>query len=207
MTWSMRVGLCVLAVGTLLLHAAPCKADPENKDTDWFKNARYGVFMHFLPGDAGSLALTDKFDGGYAHVKFNEAIARIYADAAKHGNPHAIVTFNPGIRVIHYTKAEDYTAGELNEPFGTIPSSRWLSGSQWHALTYLGSNWSHRDTRYPAEKWAAWVKAVVAHEGVVTLDMGPNWNPQAGPIGSLAQEHLSQVQAIKAALDRPSPGE
>jgi len=329
MTSSTRVGLCVLAVGTLLLHAAPCEADPENKDTDWFKDARYGVFMHFLPGNARSLALTDKFDvealagqleaigakyfvitlgqnsgcfispnaayekrtgyapgekcskrdlpldlyralkpkgirlmlylpcqtpnrdrraqkafglpegpndqpidvdfakkwaevirqwsdrygdkvagwwfdGGYQHVKFNEAIARIYADAVKHGNPHAIVTFNPGIKVIHYTKAEDYTAGELNEPFGTIPSSRRLDGSQWHALTYLGSNWSDRGTRFPAEKWAAWVKAVVAHEGVVTLDMGPNWNPQAGPIGSLAAEQLSQVQAIKAALDRPS---
>jgi len=99
------------------------------------------------------------------------------------------------------TKAEDYTAGELNEPFGTIPSSRWLSGSQWHALTYLGSNWSDRGTRYPAEKWVAWVKAVAAHEGVVTLDMGPNWNPQAGPIGSLSQEQLSQVQTIKAALE------
>lgn len=329
MTSSIRVGWCVLAVGTLLLRAAPCKADPENADTDWFKDARYGVFMHFLPGDARSLALADEFDvealagqleaigakyfvitlgqnsgcfispngaydkrtgyapgekcstrdlpldlsralkpkgirlmlylpcqtpnrdrraqkafgltegpkdqpidvdfakkwaevirewsdrygdkvagwwfdGGYQRVKFNEAIARIFADAVKHGNPHAIVTFNPGVKVIHYTSAEDYTAGELNEPFGTIPSSRWLGGSQWHALTYLGSNWSDRGTRYPAEKWTAWVKAVVAHEGVVTLDMGPNWNAQAGPIGSLAAGQLSQVQAIKAALDRPS---
>ena len=40
----------------------------------------------------------------------------------------------------------------------------------------------------------------LAHGGVITLDMGPNWNPQAGPIGSLAADQLSQVQAIKAAL-------
>ena len=325
MTWSTRAHLCVLAVGTLLLYAAPCEADPENKDTDWLKDARYGVFMHFLPGDSRGLALTEKFDvealagqlgaigakyfvitlgqnsgyfispnaayekrtgyapgercskrdlpldlyralkpkgvrlmlylpcqtpnrdrraqkafglpegprdqpidvefarrwaevirqwsdrygdkvsgwwfdGGYQHVRFNEAIARMYADAVKHGNPHAIVTFNPGVRVIQYTKAEDYTAGELNEPFGTIPSSRWLGGSQWHALTYLGSNWSQRNTRYPAEKWAAWVKAVVDHGGVVTLDMGPNWDPQAGPIGSLAAEQVRQVQAVKDAI-------
>ena len=28
-----------------------------NPDTDWFKDARYGVFMHFLPGAAQGLAL------------------------------------------------------------------------------------------------------------------------------------------------------
>jgi hypothetical protein len=44
------------------------------------------------------------------------------------------------------------------------------------------------------------VKAVVAHDGVVTLDMGPNWGPDAGPIGSLAPEQLAQVQGIKAAV-------
>ena len=55
------------------------------------------------------------FDGGYKGVHFDEAIARIYADAVKHGNPQAIVTFNPGVKLIRYTQAEDYTAGELNK--------------------------------------------------------------------------------------------
>jgi hypothetical protein len=141
------------------------------------------------------------FDGGYEHIHFNETIAQVYAKAAKHGNPNAIVTFNPGVKVVHYTKAEDYTAGELNEPLGAIPSSRWLEGSQWHALTYLGSTWSHRDTRYPAEKWASWVKAVAARGGVVTLDMGPNWDSAKGPIGSLADDQVKQVKAVKAALE------
>lgn len=40
------------------------------------------------------------FDGGYAHIHFNEQIARAYAAAAKHGNPKSLVTFNPGVRVI-----------------------------------------------------------------------------------------------------------
>jgi len=35
------------------------------------------------------------FDGGYEHIRFNEAIADRYAAAVKHGNPKAIVTFNP----------------------------------------------------------------------------------------------------------------
>ncbi len=310
----------------LLLASGLTRADSNNSSTDWFRDARYGIFMHFLPGDARQLALTDQFDvealarqleemgakyfvltlqqnsgycvspnraysritkycpgeraserdlpldlykalhprgirlmlylpcqppnrdahaqrafglpegaadqplteevaqkwaeviqewsdrygdkvagwwfdGGYEWVRFNESIAQTYARAVKHGNPNAIVSFNPGVRVIRHTQAEDYTAGELNEPFGQIPASRWLDGSQWHALTFLGANWSDRGTRYPAEKWAEWVKAVTAREGVVTLDMGPNWDPAKGPIGSLAAEQVAQVKAIRAALN------
>ncbi len=327
---SMRMGLYGLVVSTLFLQPTRSEADPNNANTDWLKNARYGVFMHFLPGDPTGLALVEKFDvealaqqldamgakyfvitlgqnagyfispnstydkltgyapgercstrdlpldlyralkpkgirlmlylpcqtpnqdaqaqkafglrpgpadqpidgafadkwaeviqewsdrygeqvagwwfdGGYEHVRFNETIAQVYSKAVKHGNPHAIVTFNPGVKVMHYAEAEDYTAGELNEPFQTIPASRWLEGSQWHALTYLGSNWSQRDTRYPTEKWVKWVTEVVAHEGAVTLDMGPNWDPQAGPIGALAEAQVNQVQAIQTALTSTAP--
>jgi hypothetical protein len=314
-----------LAVSLLLLASRPAAAGPSNRDTDWLRDARYGVFMHFLPADDRGLALVDDFDvsalgrqleamgaryfvitlgqnsgyfispnaaydartgyapgercsrrdlpleihgalepegiklmlylpcqtpnqdrraqkafglpegakdqpidiefakrwaeviaewsirygekvagwwfdGAYGHVRFNEEIARLYAAAAKRGNPRALVTFNPGVRVIHYTEAEDYTAGELNEPFDTVPASRWLGGSQWHALTYLGSSWSARNTRHPDERWAKWVEEVVAREGVVTLDMGPNWDPREGPIGALAEEQVRQVRAIRAAL-------
>ena len=140
------------------------------------------------------------FDGGYKWIDFNEEIARIYATAIKHGNPNAIVTFNPGVRLIRHTQAEDYTAGELNEPFDVLPTSRWVDGSQWHALTYIGSHWSARDTRYPAQQWAKWVSAAASKGGVVTLDMGPNWDPQAGPIGSLADVQMEQLRAIQAAV-------
>ncbi|MCC6819645.1 MAG: alpha-amylase family protein [Verrucomicrobiota bacterium] len=145
------------------------------------------------------------FDGGYDHIHFNEAIAQIYATAVKHGNSNAIVTFNPGVKVVHHTDAEDYTAGELNEPFTTLPASRWLSGSQWHALTYLGSNWGQRDTRHPEGKWADWVCAVVAKGGAVTFDMGPNWNPQQGPIGTLAESQVNQLKVVQAAVEKEFP--
>ncbi|MEN6427180.1 MAG: alpha-L-fucosidase [Phycisphaerales bacterium] len=140
------------------------------------------------------------FDGGYKWIDFNEEIAQVYATAVKHGNPDAIVTFNPGVSLIRHTQAEDYTAGELNEPFDMLPSSRRVDGSQWHALTYVGSSWSGRDTRYPAEQWAKWVSTAVSNGGVVTLDMGPNWDPQAGPIGSLAEGQVEQVRAVQAAV-------
>lgn len=142
------------------------------------------------------------FDGGYDHIKFNEAIARVYAAAVKHGTPNSIVTFNPGVKVVRHTQAEDYTAGELNEPFDLVPASRWLEGSQWHALTYLGSNWGQRDTRHPTEKWAEWVRTVISKGGVVTLDMGPNWDGKQSPIGALSEAQMTQLRAIKAAVRR-----
>ena len=127
-------------------------------------------------------------------------IARIYADAVKRGNPKAIVTFNPGVKLVRHTLAEDYTAGELNEPFDVLPTSRWVDGSQWHALTYLGSSWSRRDTRQPTERWVRWVRAVVEKGGAVTLDLGPNWDSAAGPIGTFDEAQVAQVKAIHQGL-------
>jgi hypothetical protein len=321
----MNMKLSPLFASLLLLLAAPAPAATNNPATDWFRDARYGVFMHFLPGDAQGLARVNAFDvealagqldamgakyfvltlgqnsgyfnapnaaydrytsyapgercatrdlplalhaalkakgirlmlylpcqapnrdvraqkafglaqgpndqpvdlafaakwaeviqewsdryedkvagwwfdGGYAHIRFNNDIAGVYAKAVKHGNPNAIVTFNPGVKLVRYTQAEDYTAGELNEPLKVLPTGRWVAGSQWHALTYMGGNWGQRNTRYTGEQWAKWVAAVVAKEGVVTLDMGPNYNPQAGPIGALTAAQVEQVKAIKAAL-------
>lgn len=140
------------------------------------------------------------FDGGYAWIHFNEAIATKYAAAVKHGNPKAIVTFNPGVRMIHYTEAEDYTAGELNNPFSKLPASRWLQGSQWHALTFMGGDWGQRDARYTDEQWINWIRAVTEKQGAVTLDMGPNWDPKAGPVGSFSEAQVKRLKAIKAAI-------
>jgi alpha-L-fucosidase len=136
------------------------------------------------------------FDGGYAWVRFNEEIAALYAAAAKHGNAASLVTFNPGVSLVRHTEAEDYTAGELNEPFDVVPASRSVGGSQWHALTFLGSHWGGRDTRYPTERWTSWVAQVVSKGGVVTIDAGPNWDAAAGPIGSLSEAQVAQLAAI-----------
>jgi len=312
-------------VAPLLLLANTTGAETNNPNTDWFKDARYGVFMHFLPSDARTFALVDKFDveslarqledagagyfvltlgqnagyynspnktydnytgfqagercakrdlplelyaalkpkkiklllylpcqvpnqdakaqkafglrqgtadqpldlefakkwatviqewtdrygdkvagwwfdGGYEHIHFNESIAEVYAKAVKHGNPNAIVTFNPGVRVVHYTQAEDYTAGELNEPFEQLPSDRWLMGSQWHALTFLGSTWGQRNTHFPAERWVVWIKTVNARGGVVTLDCGPNYDASTGRIGAISDEQFQQLKVVKLAV-------
>jgi hypothetical protein len=140
------------------------------------------------------------FDGAYQHIQFNEAIAKIYADAVKAGNPQAIVTFNPGVKLLRWTRAEDYTAGELNDPFAVLPASRWVDGSQWHALTFLGSSWGSRDTRQPTGRWIQWLRATAEKGGAVTLDLGPNRDPAAGPIGTFSEAQVSQFQAIHQAL-------
>jgi hypothetical protein len=136
------------------------------------------------------------FDGGYDNVHFNEQIAQLYAAAAKRGNKHSIVTFNPGVSLKRHTPSEDYTAGELNEPFEFHAASRWVDGSQWHALTFIGSNWAKRNVRYPTIKWRAWFKEVTTHGGAVTLDMGPNMDPHAGPIGAIAKLQAEQFRMI-----------
>lgn len=141
------------------------------------------------------------FDGGYQGVGFNSEIARIYAAAAKHGNPNSVVTFNPGVSLKRWTDAEDYTAGELNEPLTHVCGGRWLDGSQWHVLTFLGKTWGRRDTRYTDEQWRAWVGSVTAKGGVVTLDLGPNYEVQAGPVGAFDEAQLRQLKAIVKAAD------
>ncbi|WP_165223903.1 alpha-L-fucosidase [Aquisphaera insulae] len=144
------------------------------------------------------------FDGGYEWVGFNESIASLYAQAVRHGNPRALVTFNPGVKLIRWTRAEDYTAGELNEPFDQRPSSRFVDGSQWHALTFLGKTWGARDCRFPSDRWAEWVRAVNAKGGAVTLDVGPNYDPGVGPVGAISDAQWKQLEAIaKGAGSRP----
>lgn len=141
------------------------------------------------------------FDGAYEWIGFSEKIANLYANAVRDGNPKAILTFNPGVKLIRWTQTEDYTAGELVDPFEILPLSRWVDGSQWHALTFLGSHWGSRDTRFPAGRWSQWVARVVARGGVVSLDAGPNWDPDQGPIGCLSGLQFDQLTAIHAALD------
>lgn len=140
------------------------------------------------------------FDGGYAHIGFNDAITAVYADAVKRGNPRAIVTFNPGVRLVRHTKAEDYTAGELNDPFATLPAGPLVDGSQWHALTFLGASWGRRDARHPTERWVDWATAAARKGGAVTLDLGPNADPAAGPVGTFSEAQAAQVRAIADAL-------
>ncbi len=169
---------------------------PKDQPLDLAFAKQWAAVIHEWSARYGDKVSGWWFDGGYQHIHFNEELARLYADAVKRGNPKALVTFNPGVKLIRYTQAEDYTAGELNEPFSVVPTSRWVNGSQWHALTFLGATWGKRDVRQPTGRWREWFQKVAAQGGVVTLDLGPNWDPKTGPIGAIAAEQAQQFRAI-----------
>ena len=78
----------------------------------------------------------------------------------------------------------------------TTPTPKRELGSQWHALTFLGSAWGRRDVRHPTERWREWFEKVTARGGAITLDMGPNWDPKAGPIGAIAPAQARQFREI-----------
>ncbi|MDX9867436.1 MAG: alpha-L-fucosidase [Kiritimatiellia bacterium] len=143
------------------------------------------------------------FDGGYQRIGFNDAIARHYAAAVKRGNPDAVVTFNPGVSLKRWTAAEDYTAGELTNPFSYTCKDRWLDGSQWHVLTYLGKTWGSRDCRAPDEKWIEWIRGVIANGGAVTLDVGPFYGT-GHEVGSIPLEQTRQLWAIANGCRNPA---
>ncbi|WP_379342413.1 discoidin domain-containing protein [Paenibacillus sp. GCM10027629] len=136
------------------------------------------------------------FDGFYSWNGFDSTFAEKYTQAAKHGNPNAIVTFNPGISIQKNPQAgdyEDYTAGELGS-FSAVPSGRWLDGLQWHILSYLGSTWSKPEVKYTDWAITKYIKSVNQSQGVVTMDAAIYRN------GSLSPAQFNQMKAIKASI-------
>jgi hypothetical protein len=130
------------------------------------------------------------FDGSYPWCDFNEDIAKVYAAAVKKGNPKAIVAFNPGVSLKRWVPSDDYTAGELNNPFSVTCEDRWINDAQWHMLTFLGNMWGQKDTRFTSEQWIDWLQRITAKGGVVTIDLGHN------PNGTLVDKQFEQMQTI-----------
>lgn len=76
---------------------------------------------------------------------------------------------------------------------------RWLEGSQWQVLTYLGKTWGKRDTRY-AEDQGRVGRRGDGQQGCATPDLGRTRIPKparSGPVRRGAQ--LRQLKAIVAA--------
>lgn len=138
------------------------------------------------------------FDGGYQHIHFNNAIARIYADAVKRGNPDAIVAFNPGVMLKRWVESDDYTAGEINQPRNTECSGRWVGTSQWHMLSYLGPQWGASPPRFTNEVVTEMTRNIIENEGVVT------WDVPIQPSGLIPEPFVKQLTAVKEGLARPS---
>lgn len=137
------------------------------------------------------------FDGAYQHVRFNEAIGRIYADAARAGNAESIVTFNPGVSMKKWTEAEDYTAGEINDAASMRCDGRWVEDKQWHMLSFLGPNWGQAPPRFSNEKVVEITGTIIRRQGVVT------WDVPIEATGTIPQSFVDQLAALNKGLQLP----
>lgn len=118
----------------------------------WFDGCyyAYAMYCHPEPPNFGSLA-----------------------DAARVGNPHAILAFNPGVvnNLPPVSEYQDFTAGEISTTFPTPFPRRFVNRSQHHILSYLGSNWGATPTRFDDSWVVDYTRRVIANEWVITWDV------------------------------------
>jgi hypothetical protein len=124
-----------------------------------------------------------------------------FAAALKAGNPHAIVAFNPGVKipVICHAKHEDYAAGEVNLPqvpeaIRTCPG-RWLTRdghkAQYHILSFLGTSWCRGDKpQLPDDEILRYTRQINAKGGVVT------WDVPIRTSGLIPEPFAKQLEAL-----------
>lgn len=112
-------------------------------------------------------------DGCYEWLGYDEEKLGMLADAARAGNPDALVSLNCGVmnRVSGYSCHDDFTTGEMND-FRDLPDERFVGGAQWHTLTHLGTQWAGTDTQIDGPALASYVHSVNERGGVITIDIG-----------------------------------
>lgn len=110
-------------------------------------------------------------DGCYIYFNYTEQKLQPYHDAIRAGNPAGLVALNHGVvhPISRYSEWEDYTCGESND-FTELPAARFVNGSQWHTLSFLGQAWAAPGVRYNGSALRAYVRAVEAVGGAVTVD-------------------------------------
>ena len=128
-----------------------------------------------------------------------EPIRKRYADAARAGNPDALVAFSPPKGHQRNSPLEDYTAGNTHAA-GTITcEGRFIQGLQWHTLTYLGHMWGGATkhlgkSRYDAAKAMRITRQHVDGGGVITWD-----TPYEKDTGLIQARHIPLLKAINKA--------
>jgi hypothetical protein len=88
-------------------------------------------------------------------------------------------------------EAEDYTAGEINEPVNVECPGRWVGGSQWYMLSYLGPQWGAGPPRSPNDAVAEMTRHIIESEGVVT------WDVPIQASGPISEPFVKQLAALK----------
>lgn len=111
-------------------------------------------------------------DGCYRYFNYTDAKLAFFTLAIRAGNPQGLVAVNQGVvhPISRYSAYEDYTCGESND-LTEVPAGRFVNGSQWHTLSFLGNGWAQPGIRYDAATLGAYIRAVNVQEGAVTVDL------------------------------------
>lgn len=125
------------------------------------------------------------------------------ADAARAGNPDAVVAFNPGVvyRLLSLTPAEDFIAGEIDKPERVTirrAAQGRIDGTQVHMLSYLGQTWGRGTPRFTVEQVVAYTRKVLDAGGVVTWDVPVELN------GTIPKPFVDQLTSLRKQLGRRS---
>jgi len=156
------------------------------------------------------------FDGCYEWDVFPNSTYDwpLWLNAARAGNPNAIVCFNDGAFCINKVKPvtplEDYHAGEVHQLVGGrirlghdpdsplyLPDAQYIDGVQWHALVPVDSTFEGGEPyHYPDEELFGFVDACRSVRGAVTLNL------PIGIGGLVPEDSIEQMRRLRAHLAR-----
>lgn len=122
-------------------------------------------------------------DGAFAFHGYNDILLSKYYSILKSGNQNSVVAFNPSPqpKVIFYTKWDDYTAGEMNDFKDLPPKGGLINGTQWHIVSYLGTDWKSEKVRFTQSYLAKYINTVKQLGGVVTINTALYRDGSIGP--------------------------
>lgn len=149
-------------------------------------------------------------DGCYRLIGYDEELLNIMADAARAGNPDALIACNYYGCLDEYGCIQrqvrmgspvcDFTAGE-QVYFGDMPYAPFIEGTRWHILSYLGKSrdnteingWGAIGCRYSGEYMHNYVKEIHRRGGIVTIDICPFCDGHIDPEQYAVLEHLKNI--------------
>lgn len=137
-------------------------------------------------------------DGCYDDfLSYTPELLRLYAEAAKAGNPDSLVAMNNGVfpTCRKFGPDEDFTAGEFND-FFCVPEKRFVDGAQAFQLAPLGQwnrdnpGWGRPGCKRSADYMARFVPLVNENGGVVCIEVRVN------PDGSWDPDQMAVLKAV-----------
>lgn len=138
------------------------------------------------------------FDGFYVDNGFTPELGADYVRAVQHGNPQALVAFNPGANewLSAASPYQDYLAGEQTKNLYTDTTGRWVLGPnttrpvQWQAYNILGEDWTLGGLSHTDEEVKAYMKTTLGNGGAIT------WNLYTSATGTIDQTEVDQLKRV-----------